>query len=151
MGDRILPDPMSKTFEIEGTLKVISEVQSFASGFTKREFVVEVEDGKYPQMIKFEVVKDKTALLDQLSEGDPVSVAFDIRGNEYNGRYYVNLNAWKIERGGGGSGGGSRQAASSPGQSAPRATSPASHDGPPSHLSEAPGGYGDDSDDDIPF
>lgn len=148
---------MSKTFEIEGTLKVISEVQSFASGFTKREFVVEVEDGKYPQMIKFEVVKDKTALLDQLSEGDPVSVAFDIRGNEYNGRYYVNLNAWKVERGGGGSGGGggggggNRQAASSPGQAAPRSAPPASHDGPPSHLSEAPGGYGDDSDDDIPF
>jgi single-strand DNA-binding protein len=144
---------MSKTFEIEGTLKVINEVQSFASGFTKREFVVEVEDGKYPQMIKFEVVKDKTALLDQLSEGDPVSVAFDIRGNEYNGRYYVNLNAWKIERGGSGSGGGggSRQAASTPGQAASRSAAPASHDGPPSHLSEAPAGYGDDSDDDIPF
>ncbi len=144
---------MSKTFEIEGTLKVISEVQSFASGFTKREFVVEVEDGKYPQMIKFEVVKDKTALLDQLSEGDPVSVAFDIRGNEYNGRYYVNLNAWKVERGGGGSGGGggNRQTASSPAQAAPRSAPPGSHDGPPSHLSEAPGGYGDDSDDDIPF
>lgn len=144
---------MSKTFEIEGTLKVISEVQSFASGFTKREFVVEVEDGKYPQMIKFEVVKDKTALLDQLSEGDPVSVAFDIRGNEYNGRYYVNLNAWKVERGGGGSGGGggNRQSSNSPGQAAPRSSAPPSHDGPPSHLSEAPGGYGDDSDDDIPF
>jgi single-stranded DNA-binding protein len=147
---------MSKTFEIEGTLKVISETQSFASGFTKREFVVEVEDGKYPQMIKFEVVKDKTALLDQLSEGDPVSVAFDIRGNEYNGRYYVNLNAWKVERGSGGGsgsgGGGSSRPASNPSsQSAPSSAPAIANDGPPSHMSEAPGGYGDESDDDIPF
>jgi len=25
-----------------------------------------------------------------------VSVAFNLRGNEYNGKYYTNLQAWKI-------------------------------------------------------
>jgi single-strand DNA-binding protein len=34
---------MAQSFELEGTVKVIDEVQTFASGFTKREFVVEVE------------------------------------------------------------------------------------------------------------
>ena len=77
--------------------------KTFASGFTKREFVIEIPDGKYPQMVKFEVVRDKINQLDQVSIGDEVKVTFDIRGNEYKGRYYVNLNAWKIE---GGSGGG---------------------------------------------
>ena len=57
---------MGKSFEIEGRLKVIYDVQTFNSGFTKREFVVEVEDGNYPQMIKFECVKDKTSLTDGL-------------------------------------------------------------------------------------
>ncbi|MEM7600260.1 MAG: DUF3127 domain-containing protein, partial [Verrucomicrobiota bacterium] len=94
---------MGKSFEIEGTVKVINEIQTFASGFSKREFVVEVEDGKYPQSIKFECVKDKTSLTDGLSVGDSVKVNFDIRGNEYNGKYYVNLNAWKVEKGGGSS------------------------------------------------
>jgi hypothetical protein len=28
---------------------------------------------------------------------DPVKVTFDIRGNEYKERFYVNLNAWKLE------------------------------------------------------
>lgn len=89
---------MSKSFEIEGKLKIINDVQTFSSGFTKREFVVEVEDGKYPQMVKFECIKDKTSLTDGFSLDDPVKVTFDIRGNEYKERFYVNLNAWKLEK-----------------------------------------------------
>ncbi|HAT18526.1 MAG: DUF3127 domain-containing protein [Roseibacillus sp.] len=88
---------MGKSFEIEGKLKVIYDIQTFNSGFTKREFVVEMEDGNYPQMIKFECVKDKTSLTDGMQVDDPVKVTFDIRGNEYKERFYVNLNAWKLE------------------------------------------------------
>lgn len=128
---------MAKSFELEGVVKVIGEVQTFASGFTKREFVVEVEDGNYPQSIKFECLKDKTSLTDSLSVGDPVKVNFDIRGNEYNGKYYVNLNAWRIEKSGGGG--------------APPAEEGFASESPPSHLSEPPAGHGNESDDDIPF
>ena len=96
---------MGQNFEMEGTVKVINEVQSFASGFSKREFVVEVEEGKFPQSIKFECLKEKTTMIDDYSVGDSVKVFFDIRGNEYNGKYYVKLNAWKLERAGGGGGG----------------------------------------------
>ena len=95
---------MAQTFELEGTLKQIFDTQTFASGFAKREFVVEVPDGKYPQMLKFECVKDKIAMLDGVRIGDPVKVAFDIRGSEYKERFYVNLNAWKITKGEGGDG-----------------------------------------------
>jgi single-strand DNA-binding protein len=89
---------MAQTFELEGTLKHILDLQTFASGFSKREFVIEVPDGKFPQMIKFECVKDKTAMLDKLGPGDTVKVSFDIRGSEYKERFYVNLNAWKITK-----------------------------------------------------
>ncbi|NIP92448.1 MAG: DUF3127 domain-containing protein [Akkermansiaceae bacterium] len=92
---------MGKSFEIEGTLKIINDIQTFPSGFTKREFVVEVEDGNYPQMIKFECVKDKTSLTDGFETDDAVKVTFDIRGNEFKERFYVNLNAWKLEKLGG--------------------------------------------------
>ena len=118
-------------------MKVIGEVQTFASGFTKREFVVEVEDGNYPQSIKFECLKDKTSLTDSLSGGDPAKVNFDIRGIEYYGKYYVNLNAWRIEKSGGGG--------------APPAEEGFASESPPSHLSEPPAGHGNESDDDIPF
>lgn len=141
---------MAQNFEMEGTVKVIEEIQSFASGFTKREFVIEIEDGKFPQSIKFECVKEKTALIDQFQIGDPVKVYFDIRGNEYKGKYYVNLNAWKLERPGAGGGGGRSQGGGNRAESRPSAPQGSFYDdGPP--LSEPPGGYGKESDDDIPF
>ncbi|MBC7980014.1 MAG: DUF3127 domain-containing protein [Armatimonadetes bacterium] len=90
-------------YEVEGKIKVISEAQNFPSGFTKREFVVTTGADKYPQDLKFEVVKDKCALLDDYKVDQEVTVSFDIRGNEYNGKYYVNLACWKIQAGGGGS------------------------------------------------
>ena len=94
-------------YEANGKIKLISDTQNFPSGFSKREFVVTTGDGKYPQDLKFEMVKDKCAILDNYKEGSDVKVNFDIRGNEYNGKYYVNLSCWKLE-GGSGGGGGSR-------------------------------------------
>ncbi|MGB0992923.1 MAG: DUF3127 domain-containing protein [Akkermansiaceae bacterium] len=83
-------------YEATGKLKVIFETQSFPSGFTKREFVLTTGDENYPQDIKFELIKDKCEWLDKFSQGQDVTVNFDIRGNEYKGKYYVNLNCWKI-------------------------------------------------------
>lgn len=83
-------------YEIEGTIKVIMDVMTFGSGFTKREFVITSGDDRYPQDIKMEFVKDKVALLDKFRPGQRVKVGFEIRGNENNGRYYVSLSAWKI-------------------------------------------------------
>ncbi|MDQ8202246.1 DUF3127 domain-containing protein [Pelagicoccus sp. SDUM812003] len=83
-----------------GAVKVIEDTQTFSSGFSKREFVITTED-RYPQDVKFEATKEKIEMVDRLKEGDRVKVSFNIRGNEYKGRYYVNLQAWKIENAGG--------------------------------------------------
>jgi hypothetical protein len=88
-------------YESSGKLKWIGTTQSFASGFTKREFVVTTAHDKYPQDLKFEVVKDKCSLLDNFEIDQEVQVSFDIRGNEYNGKYYVNLACWKLQAAGG--------------------------------------------------
>jgi len=83
-------------FELTGKIKIIQDPKTFDSGFTKREMVLIVEDGKYPQEINFEFVQDKVALLDVLEVGQEATVTFDIRGREYNGRYFNNLQGWKI-------------------------------------------------------
>ncbi len=83
-------------YELTGKIKLIQEPMTFNSGFTKREMVVVVEDGKYPQEINLEFVQDKIALLDALEPGQEVTVTFDIRGREYNGRYFNNLQGWKV-------------------------------------------------------
>ena len=88
---------MSEQYQVTGAIKVINETQSFPSGFTKREFVVTTND-KFPQDIKLEATKDGCAKLDAFSLGDAVAVSFNLRGNEFNGKYYVSLGAWRIER-----------------------------------------------------
>jgi hypothetical protein len=85
-------------FEITGTIKKIFDEQTFGSGFNKREFVLTIESGRFPQDIKFECVKEKIGLLASLKPGDKAKVFFDLRGREWKENYYVNLNAWKIER-----------------------------------------------------
>ena len=123
-------------YETSGKIKLISDTQTFPSGFSKREFVVTTADSKYPQDLKFEVVKDKCSILDSYKEGQEVQVNFDIRGNEYNGRYYVNLSCWKLAAGGGGA------APDEYSQEAPAAAEPS-----PEDLRNE----NDFDDDDIPF
>lgn len=82
--------------EITGRIKLITDTQTFGSGFTKRECVITTTDDKYPQDIKLEFIKERCDLLDAYKLGDEVEVSFNIRGNEYNGKYYVQLQGWKI-------------------------------------------------------
>lgn len=89
---------LESMFEITGTIKVVFDEQTFGSGFNKREFVLTIEDGRFPQDVKFECVKDKVALVAALKPGDKAKVSFDLRGREWKGNYYVNLNAWKLEK-----------------------------------------------------
>jgi single-strand DNA-binding protein len=88
---------MSEKYKAKGRVIKVDDTMEFDSGFTKREFVIETDDEKYPQEVKFEVVKDKWSLLDKFPEGTEVEVMFNLRGNEYNGKHYVSLQAWKIE------------------------------------------------------
>jgi single-strand DNA-binding protein len=85
------------SYDLTGTVKCVMDPQTFSSGFTKREFVVTTEGERFPQDIKFECVKERVALLDSVQPGQRVSVTFDLRGNEYNERYFVNLAAWKVQ------------------------------------------------------
>jgi len=63
--------------KINGRVKLIMDLQSRDSGFTKREFVITTNE-QYPQDVKLECIKDKTNLLDGLAEGDEVEVSFNI-------------------------------------------------------------------------
>jgi single-strand DNA-binding protein len=84
-------------FEVEGKLHRLFPTESKSASFQAREFVLEIPDGNYPQLIKFQAVQDRCALLDNMKEGDRVKVSFDLRGREWNGKYLTNLNAWRID------------------------------------------------------
>jgi hypothetical protein len=60
----------------------------------KQEFLIETGD-QYPKKVLFGLMGTK---IDQnpYSVGQEVVVSFDAESREYNGRYFTNLNAWKV-------------------------------------------------------
>ena len=86
------------SYAFTGTIKKILPVMTFPSGFTKREVIVTPEGDKFPQDIPVGFTKDKVAMLDAFQEADRVTVNFNLTGREYNGKYFINCDGWKIQK-----------------------------------------------------
>jgi hypothetical protein len=114
--------------EISGKIKVVLDEKTFSSGFTKREFVITTEE-QYPNDIMFELLKEKGALITQFAVGDRITVHFDVRGREWQGKYFNSLVAWRIE-----------------GQKTPSDTPQ-----PQNQAAPAPANFTEPADDDLPF
>ncbi len=84
-------------YEIVGKLHKKFDTEVKTQTFQAREFVLLVEEGNYPQYIKFQLTQDRCNLLDQYEEGQLLKVHFDLRGREWNGKFFTNLNAWRLE------------------------------------------------------
>lgn len=90
-------------FETKGIVKRIGTTQQVSEKFSKRTIVIDVEDGKFPQVCEFQATGDRCALLDEVKAGDQVSIAWNLRGREWTGKDNVvkvfnSCDIWKIER-----------------------------------------------------
>ncbi|MBI3143234.1 MAG: DUF3127 domain-containing protein [Bacteroidetes bacterium] len=94
--------------EAEGRLIEIFPAQQVTATFRKREFVLELgTNNNYPETVIFQLVQDKCDLLDKFEKGDNMVVQFDLKGRKWNSpngelKYFNSLQAWKIDRKGGG-------------------------------------------------
>lgn len=63
------------------------------------EFIVETAE-QYPKKALFRIFGTEKVdnLLKYNHEGDDVVVSFDINAREYNGRWYNDINAWKVSK-----------------------------------------------------
>lgn len=105
----------------------------------KQDFVIET-DGQYPKKVCISAWGDKVSD-SVLVVGKEVNVFFDIESREFNGRWYTDVRAWKVEEGGG--------AAETPyfAAASPAATAPAANKAvAPDFLVSA-----EDGKDDLPF
>ena len=90
-------------YEATGIIHAITQTKEYgSSGFKKRELVLEIDDGKYQQLVPFEVTGDKVSMLDEYESGQTVRVDFNLRGREWKKdgqdvRYFGSLNAWRVE------------------------------------------------------
>ena len=91
--------------EIKGRVhRVFDEVQ-VTDTFKKREFVVEyAENPQYPELIKLEFIQDRCNLLSDVSEGQEVTVGFNLKGRSWRNQtgdesFFNTIQAWKIDKG----------------------------------------------------
>lgn len=87
--------------EILGIIKKISSLQTFPSGFKKRELIITTEE-QYPQNILIEFIQDKCYLLNDFKIGDKVKISITLKGREWtnpegNIKYFNSIQGWKIE------------------------------------------------------
>ena len=71
--------------------------QSARGNWRKQEYILET-DGQYPKKVCFMAWGDKIDEF-QLKEGEEVIVSINIESREYNGRWYTDVKAWKVQRG----------------------------------------------------
>ncbi|MAU49052.1 MAG: hypothetical protein CMC39_02390 [Flavobacteriaceae bacterium] len=88
--------------EVQGSIKVIGEVQQISATFKKRELVVSTDE-QYPQTLSIEFIQDKTDLLNKFEIGQNVKVGINLRGREWENpqtkeiKYFNSIQGWRIE------------------------------------------------------
>ncbi|MCG2792856.1 MAG: DUF3127 domain-containing protein [Weeksellaceae bacterium] len=125
--------------ELSGTIKKISDLQTFASGFQKKELVLLTEE-QYPQPINIEFLSEKVDLLNACKVGDKVKIHINIRGREWTSpqgevKYFNSIAGWRIEKEGSAD-------FNEPTEAAPNQEKPAA---------ENKNVFAEDEDDDLPF
>ena len=99
-------------FELAGRIIKIFDEVKVNDRFKKQEFVIERSENngnfEFTDFIKFQLTQDRTDQISPYKEGEDVKVSFNIRGNKWerDGKvnYFTNLDAWRIEKVGGGEG-----------------------------------------------
>ncbi|MDE6038307.1 MAG: DUF3127 domain-containing protein [Duncaniella sp.] len=116
---------MEITGKIIVAMPEVGGTSAKGNAWKKREYVLETQE-TYPKKVFFNFFGDR---VDQfpLQVGQVVKISFDIDSREYNGRWYVDVRAWKAE-----DPGAAAPAVPQPGMAAPAAYGPAP---------QMPGGY----------
>ncbi len=85
------------------------------NGIWKKQDIIVETDGKFPKKVCISLWGDK---IDEskLVIGNQLSISFDVESREYNGKWYTDVKAWKLELAGAGnsSGASSKTAAPEP-------------------------------------
>lgn len=106
----------------------------------KNSFVLETT-GTYPKKVCIDVWGDKFAQM-PIKENEMVTAHIDVESREWQGKWFTDVKAWKVEAGDGGT----SPATSASGQSVQE---------PPADFGKAPAGdepdFADDYEDDLPF
>lgn len=87
--------------EIKGKVVQLLDLQSGEGKngtWKKQEYIIETLDSKYPKKICVAVWGDK---IDQfaMNVGEDVTASIEVESREFNGKWYTNVQAWRVQKG----------------------------------------------------
>ena len=88
--------------ELQGIIKKIGETQTFASGFQKKELVLETNE-QYKQYLSVDFLQDKIDLLNNVSVGDSVKIGINLNGRLWTNpqgeeKCFNSIIGWRLEK-----------------------------------------------------
>lgn len=89
--------------DISGKLITLLETNTGvgANGpWKKKTFVIETKE-KFPKKVAITAWNEQADLAEKLSAGTELKISFNLESREYNGKWYTDVKAWKIEAAGG--------------------------------------------------
>jgi len=88
---------MKVTGKIENILETQTGTSKTGKEWKKTSFVVKTDD-EYNNLYCFEIFGDEKVnnFLQYNSKGDVVDVDFNVKTNEWKGKYFTSLDAWKV-------------------------------------------------------
>jgi hypothetical protein len=89
--------------EIKGIIKKIFEVQTGEgkNGAWQKQELIITYGGQYPKDVVVTCFGKVVDSVEQLTEGMGITAHVNPESREYNGKYFTNINAWKLEFTGG--------------------------------------------------
>jgi hypothetical protein len=84
------------SLQVTGKITHIGDVEVVSEKFSKRTFVIEVQDGAFAKNIAMQFTNDKCGKLDGVAIGSTVEIKFNLESREYNGKWYTNATAWYL-------------------------------------------------------
>ena len=88
---------MSLTITGNRKLSIESGTSKAGNEWKKQTFVLDTGSQYNPEICFQLFGEEKIELLNHYNEGEQIKVSFNLSSKEYNGRYFHNIDAWKIE------------------------------------------------------
>ena len=98
-----LPKKLQQITEMEITGKIIAVlpaqggVSKTGNEWKKQEYILETYD-QFPRKVCFQIFGNDKIEQAAIQAGEDLTIHFDIDSREYNGRWYTNISAWKVDR-----------------------------------------------------
>lgn len=81
--------------KVVAILAKTSGTSAAGKAWEKQDFVIEEQEGSYPKQVAFTVF-NKPEMIADMRVDDEVEVGFNVESREYNGKYFSNVTAWRV-------------------------------------------------------